>query len=131
VSSANDLQSRKRIMVVDDEIDNSRVIMRGLEANGYSVDTFDDPVRALSNFHAGRYDLVLLDIKLPNMSGLELYAQISKIDGNANVCFLTASEPYYEQIKSSYPSLDIQKCFLRKPIGLKDLLKQIELRLGK
>jgi CheY-like chemotaxis protein len=130
VSSASNPQSRKSIMVVDDEIDNSRVIMRGLEANGYSVDTFDDPVQALSNFQAGRYDLILLDIKLPNMSGLELYARIAKIDGNANVCFLTASEPYYEQIKSSYPALDVQKCFLRKPIGLKNLLKQIELRLG-
>ena len=117
-------------MVVDDEIDNSRVIMRGLEANGYSVDTFDDPVHALSNFRPGRYNLILLDIKLPNMSGLELYARIAKIDGNANVCFLTASEPYYEQIKSNYPALDVQKCFLRKPIGLKNLLKQIELRLG-
>jgi CheY-like chemotaxis protein len=45
-------------MVVDDEIDNSRVIMRGLEAIGYSVDTFNDPVQALSNFQAGRYDLI-------------------------------------------------------------------------
>ena len=130
MSSASNPQSRKRIMVVDDEIDNSRVIMRGLEANGYSVDTFDDPVHALSNFRAGRYNLILLDIKLPNMSGLELYARIAKIDGNANVCFLTASEPYFEQIKSSYPALDVHKCFLRKPIGLKNLLKQIELRLG-
>ena len=78
MSSASNPNSRKRIMVVDDEIDNSRVIMRGLEANGYSVDSFNDPVQALSNFQGHRYDLILLDIKLPNMSGLELYAQIAR-----------------------------------------------------
>ena len=104
--------------------------MKGLEASGYSVDVFDDPVKALSNFGAEKYDLILLDIKLPNMSGLELYERITKVDKDASVCFLTASELYYEQIRGSYPNLDIQKCFLQKPIGLKNLLKQIELRLG-
>jgi DNA-binding response OmpR family regulator len=86
-----------------------------LEANGFAVDTFSDPVPALENFTAGVYDLILLDIKLPSMSGLELYRRISRIDVQAMVYFLTASEEHYEEIKKYYPTLDVNKCFLRKP----------------
>ena len=40
---------------------------------GFDVDTFDDPLQALSNFRPNLYDLVILDIALPNMNGFELY----------------------------------------------------------
>jgi CheY-like chemotaxis protein len=66
-----------------------------LEADGpYDVHTFNDPTIALSNFKAGFYDLVILDIKMPKMDGLDLYQEMKKIDGKVKICFLTASEMY-------------------------------------
>ncbi|WP_162477734.1 response regulator [Nitrososphaera sp. AFS] len=77
-------------MVVDDEPDITLIFALGLEDNDFKVDTFNDPIQALSNFKSGLYDLALLDYKMPNMNGFELYREIRKIDHNVKVCFVTA-----------------------------------------
>ena len=53
---------------------------------GFVVDTFDDPQQALSNFKAGLYDLLLIDVKMPKMNGFELYREVKKIDNKPKVC---------------------------------------------
>jgi two-component system catabolic regulation response regulator CreB/two-component system response regulator ChvI len=58
-----------------------------LEQNGFKVDSFNDPLAALSNFKPDSYDLVILDIKMPNIDGFELYRQIMKIDNKVKACF--------------------------------------------
>jgi DNA-binding response OmpR family regulator len=58
---------------VDDGPDIARLFTLVLENMGFDVDTFDDPLQALSNFRPNLYDLVILDIALPNMNGFELY----------------------------------------------------------
>jgi CheY-like chemotaxis protein len=71
------------------------------------------------------YDLVILDIKMPKMDGFELYDEIKKIDKDANVCFLTASELYYEEFrKKEYCALD-RNLFIKKPIENEELVKEI------
>jgi DNA-binding response OmpR family regulator len=50
----------------------------GLEDNGFKVDTFNDPVKALSNFKANSRDLVLLDIKMPEMNGFWIMSKNKK-----------------------------------------------------
>lgn len=62
----------------------------GLEKNGFLVDAFNDPFEALFSFKAGKYDLLLLNIKMPKMNGFELYREIQKIDDKVKVCFITA-----------------------------------------
>jgi DNA-binding response OmpR family regulator len=88
-----------RILVVDDEPDLTQVSALALEYHGYKVDSFNDPQEALSKFKPGSYDLIILDIKMPKMDGFELYHEIKKKDNNAKVCFLTASELYYEEFR--------------------------------
>ena len=115
-----------RILVVDDEPDLTQVSTLALEYFGFKVDSFNDPQEALSKYKPGLYDLVILDIKMPKMDGFELYQEIKKKDNNANVCFLTASEQYYEEFRNKdYCALD-RNLFIRKPIENEELVKQIK-----
>lgn len=97
--------------------------------NGFAVDIFNNPTEALSNFKSGLYDLVLLDVKMPKMNGLELYERIKEIDGNVRVCFITAYELYYEALKAQYPPSENIECFIAKPISIDALLKKIKEKL--
>ena len=68
---------------------------------------------------------------MPKMDGFELYHEIKKKDNNAKVCFLTASELYYEEFrKKEYCALD-KDLFIRKPIDNVDLVKQINKMIKK
>ena len=97
-------QGQKRILVVDDEPDLTMVCSLALQYRGYEVDTFNDSQEALSNFKPGYYDLVILDVKMPKMDGFELYVKIKERDDKVKICFLTASQLYYEEFSncSSY-----------------------------
>jgi DNA-binding response OmpR family regulator len=118
-------EGQKRILVVDDQPDLTRVCSLALEYHGFKVETFNDSEEVLSNFKPDYYDLVILDIKMPKMDGFELYHEIKKKDNNANVCFLTASELYHEEFrKRKYWALDIN-LFIRKPIENEELVKEI------
>jgi DNA-binding response OmpR family regulator len=121
----NNTSNTKKVMVVDDEIDVLSVVGIVLKENGFEVDTFEDPIVALKSYRAGVYDLLILDIKMPEMDGFELYDQIKKIDDNAKICFLTASEMYYKNSrKEKYSSLD-KDLFIQKPIANEDLVEEI------
>jgi DNA-binding response OmpR family regulator len=118
-------QKQKKILAVDDEPDLTKLCSLALEYHGFKVDTFNDPQEALSNYKPGYYDLVILDIKMPKMDGFELYDEIKKKDHKAKVCFLTASELYYEEFrKKEYCALD-RDLFIRKPIDNEELLKEV------
>jgi DNA-binding response OmpR family regulator len=119
------LHRKKKILVVDDEPDLSILSSLVLEYNGFKVDTFTDPQEALSNYKPGYYDLVILDIKMPRIDGFQLYDEIKKKDQNAKICFLTASELYYEEFrKREYNAID-KNLFLRKPIGNEELINHV------
>ena len=118
-------QGQKRILAVDDEPDLTLICSLALQYHGFKVDTFNDAQEALSNFKPDYYDLVILDIKMPNMDGFELYDKIKKKDDKVKICFLTASELYYEEFrKKEYSTLD-KNLFLKKPIDNDDLLKEV------
>src|SRR5215217_1359284 len=89
----------KRVLMVDDEPDLTLSLKITLEENGFKVNSFTDPVSALENYkeYDGMYDMVILDIRMPQMNGFELYRQIKKIDDKAKVCFLTAGEMDYDE----------------------------------
>lgn len=90
------------------------------------VDSYTDPTLALSNFKPGLYDLLLLDIKMPKMNGLDLYQKMKEIDNNVKICFLTASELFYEEYRrlDAYPLLD-KAYFIQKPCRSEDLISQL------
>ncbi|MGH9926799.1 MAG: response regulator [Nitrososphaeraceae archaeon] len=113
-------------MVVDDEHDLTLFYQMCLEYYGFEVETYNDPKEALSNFKPDYYDLIILDIKMPNMDGFELYKEIKEKDPTARACFLTASELYYKEFRTrEYNALD-KELFIRKPIGNEELIKEIK-----
>jgi CheY-like chemotaxis protein len=116
---------KKRICIVDDEPDIILLCKLVLEDAGFKVYTFTDSLQALSNFKPNFYDLVILDIKMPNMDGFELCKKINEIDNKTKVCFLTASEMYYETFRKRDHCKTDKNLFLRKPIENDELVKKI------
>ena len=119
-------QKSNRILIVDDEPDVCEVLKKVLKMNGFTADSFSDPLLALENFRPRSYDLLLLDIKMPDMDGFRLYQEMKKMDSRVKVCFLTASEMYYERFRKEedFAALD-KDLFLRKPIQNEELIKEI------
>ena len=96
-----------RILVVDDEPDINFIVKTILEKQrGFRVDSLHDPELALKSFRPGLYDLLILDIRMPKMNGIDLYNKISKMDENIRVCFLSANEQFYEDIKNQTVSIN-------------------------
>ena len=58
--------------------------------------------------------------------GIELYHKIRKLDKKSKICFLTAGEMYYEEIrKQVFPELEAN-CFIKKPVANEDLIKSVK-----
>lgn len=118
------MSSKGSILIVDDEIDITLAFKKGLESDGFLVDTYNDPLAALLNFKSDFYDLILVDVRMPKMNGFELYQEIEKVDKKSKVCFITAFEVYYHALREIFPTLEVS-CFIRKPIEIDDLVKRI------
>ena len=99
----------------------------GLEDNRFEVDIFNDSILTLSNFKAGVYDLLLLDVKIPQINGFELYEKIREIDSKVKACFITAYEVYYQSLKEIFPDIDFD-CYV-KPIDIDDLVGHVKAHL--
>ena len=118
---------QKRILIIDDEKDITISLRVILERYGFTTDSYSDPVLAHKNFRSGQYDLVILDIKMPVFDGFLLYQKIKKIDSRIKICFLTATEYFYQQIRKEHGFDDFQQeLFLRKPIENDDLVQAIK-----
>ena len=124
-SSASPNKYKGRILIVDDEPEIAQLFALALEDDGFIVDTYNDPLIALSNFKTDLYDLVLLDIKLPNMDGFELYDKIRGMDKRIKVCFISAYQVNYLALRDQYPALETD-CFIPKPVKVEDLVKRIK-----
>jgi DNA-binding response OmpR family regulator len=120
------VQAKKyKVMIVDDEQDITTIFKMGLENNQFIVTTFNDPIEALSKFRPGLYDLLILDIRMPGMDGFQLYRKIRAVDNKVNVCFLTAFDESRGEFRTSFPFLDEVKCYLKKPVTIRDLVKRL------
>jgi DNA-binding response OmpR family regulator len=113
-------------LLIDDEPDIIYATKRLLENNGFLVDSYTDPTLALSNFKSELYDLLLLDIKMPKMNGFDLCQKMKGIDSNVKICFLTASELFYEEYRrlDAYSRLD-KAYFIQKPCRSEKLIRQL------
>ena len=121
-------ERKKRILVVDDEPDLTYTLKLGLENTGsFEVDAFNDPELALSAFKPGKYDFLLIDVKMPKMNGYELYDKIRDIDSKVKSCFITAYEINYQALREQFPTLEME-CYA-KPLEISELIRKINTEL--
>lgn len=115
-------------MLVDDEPDMTTIVKKGLEVEGFDVDAFNDPLKALESFKSSTYDLVIMDIKMTPITGFELFRRMLVIDNKVRVCFMTAFEVYHDEFRRVFPTISVD-CFVRKPVTIDKLAKIISAQL--
>jgi CheY-like chemotaxis protein len=129
-------RKKKRIMAVDDEKDVVFCLSKVLQETGlFDVDGFTDSKYALSSFKQDKYDLVILDIRMPKMDGFELYEKLKNIDKDIDICFLTAVNDFNEyRIIHRDITDEIEKdkdsCIIDKPADSEQLIKKINKVIG-
>jgi len=119
--------TKRRLLLVDEEQDITSILCSVLQESRFEVTSFEDPVMALEHFKPRYYDLVILDIKMPDMNGFELYRQIRRKDNRVKVCFLTAVSEFteYEQYrKEAYPKLG-EWHFVATPVSNDEMLSSL------
>jgi DNA-binding NtrC family response regulator len=118
----------KRILVVEDDQDIRDLLVETLQRSGFEIDTAENGKQGLQQFQAHHYDLILTDIRMPVMDGLQMLKMIKKEDSKMPIVVVTA-----------YPSVDSAvEClvkgaddYLVKPIQMDDLNVKINKALDK
>ncbi len=118
----------KVILIVDDDPDMTSIFSLGLQDEGFEVYAYNDPLDAISEFKPDLYDLLLVDINMPKINGVELSRQLLELDPNVKICFITAGEANIEVLRELYPARDIG-CFIRKPVTIDQLVKRVKAEL--
>ena len=114
-----------RILLVDDDDDNLKIFTVILENEGYSIDAYGDPNVALSEYKPGLYDLIILDYRMPEMNGIELYNKIREKDASSKITILTAShEQMYVNGNKELKKEPLLKV-IRKPVSVGKLLEEV------
>lgn len=106
-----------RCLVVDDDASLRLVISETLGDIGHVAIEAADPDIALALLRQGRFDVMLTDIRLPFMDGIELAARAQQVDPNLRIVFATA----YNDFKLPVGALTPLTRYLRKPFGQSDL----------
>ena len=120
-------QVNKRILIVDEEKDVGGTFEAMLKNYGFDIDYFTDPALALEKFKPNLYDLTILDIKMPEINGFELYDKLKSMDPKIKTLFISALsylKAYNTQSGKVYP-LKGERHFIKKPVSNKELLEQV------
>ncbi len=113
----------EKILMVDDESHVRESTLRLLQRKGYDTEGVGSGAEALEKIAKKSYDLLLLDIRMPNMSGLELLRKIREIDPEAMALFLTG----YGTIENTVEALELGALgFVRKPMPIDELADVID-----
>ncbi len=110
------------ILVVEDDFNIQELIVEFLSSQGYSVDYANDGVEGVKKFKQGNYDLIILDVMMPNLDGHSACKMIRKTS-NVPIIFLTALNDESNQVKGFELECDD---YITKPFSFKLLIKRVE-----
>ncbi|MGP3778907.1 response regulator transcription factor [Halanaerobium saccharolyticum] len=111
-----------RILVVEDEKDLSDVIKKGLEEEGFVVDTVSDGQQAVNFAWDNEYDIIILDLMLPVINGMEALKEIREYGINTAILILTAKDMVEDKIKGLNSGADD---YLTKPFAFGELVARV------
>lgn len=114
-----DIDKVRTILVVDDELDTLSLLTEFLEENKFKIISTDDPLNAVSIAEKENIDLVIADLKMPKMDGIELTREILSINSDMPVIIMTA----YASIETAIESIKAGATdFITKPFKFKHTL---------
>jgi two-component system alkaline phosphatase synthesis response regulator PhoP len=120
------IMNKKHILLVEDEEHLLKTIQLNLELEGYSVETAITGAEALKTFKKGHFDLVVLDVMLPEMGGFDVCETIRQENTQVAILFLTAKSSGEERIQGLKLGADD---YLTKPFNLEELLLRVQILL--
>jgi DNA-binding response OmpR family regulator len=116
----------KRLLVVEDEVHIASFLVKGLSANGYWVDSVTTGSGALLRLRDGEFDLVLLDLGLPDIDGLDVLRRLRRDGRQVPVIIVTARA----EVENLVEGLDLgADDYLTKPFAFDELLARVHARL--
>jgi two-component system, OmpR family, KDP operon response regulator KdpE len=111
----------KRILVVDDERQIIRMLRASLQSSGYEVLTANNGIEGLERFESGRPDLIITDLAMPEMNGLELTQAVRRLD-RTPIIVLSVRDTDVMKVKALDEGADD---YLTKPFSMPELLARI------
>ena len=117
-----------RILVVEDEKHLNRIISEAVEDEGYSVDSCYNGLEAMEYLECADYDVIILDIMMPKMNGLELVRRLRDRGDSTPVLFLTARDAVADRVEGLESGGDY---YLTKPFDFQELMAVVRVMTRK
>jgi two-component system copper resistance phosphate regulon response regulator CusR len=112
-----------KILVIEDDRTVGQYVKRGLEEHRYHADLVDDGMEALRLASGGQYDLLVLDLRLPGMTGLEVLRTLRDRGNNVPILVLTAQDAVDWKVQALRSGADD---YVTKPFAFDELLARVE-----
>ena len=120
--------SPRRLLVIDDEESLRFSLGKSLKRAGYAVETAATGREGVDRFRAGGFDAVLTDVRLPDLSGLDIAALLTEMDADVPVLVMTG----YGSVSSALEAMRRgARDYLQKPFELADVLRVLEREIGR
>ena len=120
-----DILCYKRILVVDDSLTTRTMEKNILKAAGYTVDEADDPLEAFNKLKLNHYDLIVSDISMPKMTGLEFLARLKEDEMYADIPVIIVSSLVDDKVMKEALSLGAETCIRKGDFYQKTFLDVI------
>ena len=114
----------KKILIIDDDVDLTIQMTELLEDEGHEVDKRLFTRESLPDFHPGDYDIIILDFKMPDISGVEILKSIKSENLKAKI-FIVSGRPFIEKILKEENLLNMISEIMPKPFHIQVLLDKI------
>lgn len=117
------MSTRKKILIADDEPDMVQGLKFNLEFDDYEVDTAQDGIEGLQKISNNFYDLIILDVMMPGMSGFDICKDVRKNGNTTPIILLTAKGEEIDKVLGLELGADD---YITKPFSLRELLARVK-----
>ena len=116
-----------KILLAEDDNDMRRFLVKALENAGYQVSSYDNGLSAYQRLREEPFEMLLTDIVMPEMDGIELARRATELDPDLKVMFITGFAAVSLRAEENVP----QAKLLSKPFHLKDLVREVDNLFGR